>query len=111
MKEHFPSYLEKHIIQYDSTIKELIKERLKQLREQTKWNILVLFWLGILDLPRFCEFILEDEAKKEQIRTIDRQIQAIENKIAIINNKLDEIDNRYYDHNSMLNKIHRIMNG
>lgn len=42
----------------DYYTEDLVKDRIKALRKTTNKNILVLFWLGIIDLDKFIKFII-----------------------------------------------------
>jgi hypothetical protein len=49
-----------------------------------------LFWLEIIDLERFIEFIIEDEDRKERINQLHTQIGIKNNQIKNLARKIDE---------------------
>jgi hypothetical protein len=49
-----------------------------------------LIWLGIIDLERFIDFIIEDENRKERINQLHSQIDKKNNKNKELSRKIDE---------------------
>jgi hypothetical protein len=49
-----------------------------------------LIWLGIIDLERFIDFIIEDENRKERINQLHSQIDKKNNKNKELTRKIDE---------------------
>ena len=66
LKKNFVPYSNQVIEKFkiDAYIKDLIKDRLKALRKTTHKNIVVMIWLGIIDLEKLIEFISIDEQIK-----------------------------------------------
>ena len=49
-----------------------------------------MIWLGIIDLERFIDFIIEDENRKERINQLHSQIDKKNNKNKELTRKIDE---------------------
>jgi len=47
-----------------------LRENFKKLRENTQWNVIVLLWLGIIDLDKFVVFMIKDDEVKVKIRNL-----------------------------------------
>ena len=73
LKHQFRWYLEdalEQCLEVGDT-RDLIEDRFTQLREITEGNVIVLLWLGIIDIQKLIRFMIADENKKGQIRRID----------------------------------------
>jgi len=55
-------------------LRDLIEDRFTQLRDNTESNIIVLLWLGIIDIKKLIRFIIGDDEKKNKIRALDNEI-------------------------------------
>ncbi len=69
----------------------LVKEKLDILLEQTNDNIVILFWLGIIDLRKFVDFIVQEEQLKAKLKPIDQKMQKNSNLIKDLERQIQGI--------------------
>ena len=73
LKHQFYRYLEDSL--EDSIepghIRDLIEDNFKLLQKNTDRNVIVLLWLGIIDIRKLIRFMITDEEKKAQIKGLD----------------------------------------
>ena len=53
LKSDFRDHLDSLIANTDYGFAHYVEETIKKLRDESSWNILVIFWLGIIDLRSF----------------------------------------------------------
>lgn len=72
LKYQFRDHLDSIIGTTEPAFRNYVEEQIKKLREDSSWNILVIFWLGIIDLRSFVfvhlaqQFLLVKPKEKEQ---------------------------------------------
>lgn len=45
--------------------KDIIIDNFRKLRENTRWNIIILIWLDVIDIEEFIEYMVIEEHDKE----------------------------------------------
>jgi hypothetical protein len=56
----------------DQDAKDVVNKKIKELLKTTKNNITVLIWLGIIDIRKLIDFIVDDEDLKAALWPIDQ---------------------------------------
>ena len=70
---------------------DIVREKLIALISSTNGNITVLIWLGIIDIHKFIEFIINDDEIKQKLKPFDKKIQDNNLKVNHLEREIQEI--------------------